>query len=251
MSRIFKLLVVTALLVRFVESLPYGAVGCGTGEDAVVTNFNIGNYTQVGGGPIADYNVTIAVDNQFLDPRIPFNFEQHKDHKLTLTAQGDPFSGFMIRLDGSFTVDAILPTKIIDPLTNEANYGGAKELFICKEAYFVAGVSHDSPEKKSLVDLNLKMDGVASNLILDVSVVAETSVGQNFSEWYFSSFTLNAVEGAIEMNPPTESPTIWSTDSPTQIPEQFGTTTQSGATTLFSIFWSTTTIGASLLLGPW
>ncbi|CAJ1945313.1 unnamed protein product [Cylindrotheca closterium] len=250
MPKIFKLLVATALLVPLVGALPYGVVGCGAGKEAVVTNFNIGNYTQLGGGPIANYNVTISIGNQVLDPNIPFDFEALKDHDLTLTAHGDPFSEFLVRLDGSFTVDAILPTETIDPFKDATSSGGAKEVFICKQAYFVAGVSHNSPEKKSMVDLNLKMDSVTSNLILDVSVVAETSVEQNFSEWYFSSFLLNAVEGAAMTTLPTPRPTIQSSDSPTLKAGESGTNTQSDATTLFSIHWSMLTLGVRLVLGP-
>ena len=168
--------------VPLVGALPYGIVGCGTGKESVVTNFNIGNHTQLGGGPIADNNVTITIDNEVLDPNIPFDFEALKDHKLTLSAQGDQFSEFLVRLDGSFTVDAILPIETIDPLANATCLGDAKKVFICKQAYFVAGVSHYSPEKKSMVDLKLNMDSVTSHLILDVSVGTETRVSSRISQ---------------------------------------------------------------------
>lgn len=250
MTKILVSLVATYVLVPFVGALPYGVVGCGAGKEAVVTNFKIANYTQVGGGPLSDYNLTIKIDDEVLNPNTPFDFEAFKDHKLTLAAQGEPFSGFLLRMEGSndgFTVDAILPIETLDPVTKTTNSGGAKEVYICKQAYFVAGVSHDSPVKKSVVEMILNMGSVTSNLILDVSVIAESSVGQNFSEWYFSAYTLNAVEGAIDTPPPTVSP-VRSTETPT--PEVSGTSTQSGAMMMSPIYLSTSALGVGLLLGP-
>lgn len=220
-------LAIVCSVLPFANALPNGVVGCGAGTEALAFNDNIhATLIQVGGGPLSDFNLTMTLNDQVLDPNVPSDFEIQKDHNLTLTAVGDQFAGFLVRMespDGVRTVDSILPIETFDPITNATSTGGAKEAYMCKQAYFVAGVCHDSQAKKSTVELNLNMESVAENLVLDVSVVIKTNIDENISQWYFTSYRLNAVSDAMDTTSPTPSPTIASSEVPTAS-DQSGTT---------------------------
>jgi hypothetical protein len=211
--------VILCSVLPFANAIPNGVVGCGAGREALGFNDNVhATLMQVGGGPLSDFNLTMTLNDQVLDPNVPIDFEIQKDHNLTLTAGGDQFAGFLVRMespDGVRTVDSILPIETFDPITNATSTGGAKEAYICKQAYFVAGVCHDSQAKKSTVEFNLNMESVTENLVLDVSVVIKTSIGENISHWYFTSYKLNAVSDAMDTTSPTPSPTIASSEVPT------------------------------------
>eukprot|EP00980_Cylindrotheca_fusiformis_P029829 scaffold23911_cov127-Cylindrotheca_fusiformis.AAC.9 len=159
----------------------------------------------------------MTLNDQVLDPSLETDFETQKDHNLTLIAEGSEFAGFLIRMespDGIRTIDSILPVETLDPSTNETSTMGAKVASICKQAYFVAGVCHDSPMRKTSVKLNLNMGSAAQDLVMDVSVVVQASISQNISHWYFSNYTLNAISGALDTYFPTQSPTATLSEAP-------------------------------------
>lgn len=241
-------LAIACSLLPVAYAIPNGVVGCGAGTEALSFNDNVhATLNQVGGGPLSDFNLTMTLNDQVLDPNVPTEFEVQQDHNLTLIASGEEFAGFLVRMespDGIRTIDSILPFETLDPITNASSTGGAKEASICKQAYFVAGVCHDSSAKKSTVELNLNMGSVAQNLTLDVSVVIKTNVIQNISHWYFTSYTLNAVSIAMATPSPTTSPTIALTEAPTA-------SNISGATKSRDAAWISTFSSLVVILGTY
>lgn len=214
-----------------------GAVGsCAAGTEALLQTKSPseqlkthGTLNQVGGGPLTDFNLSLEFDGLVLEPGRSLDFETGTDHTLSLIASGDSFGGFLIRMesvDGTRTLDALLPIEIMDPNTNETGTGGVKVPSECL-VEFVAGVSHVNAERRQHIDVNLYMETPTEGLLLDVTVVVETSIARNVSHWYYSQYTLNAVrpEGQPTAAPittpvptaalssePSENPTISSSD---------------------------------------
>jgi hypothetical protein len=218
------LLAVLACLILLpspVTSYPSGILGCDAGRGAILMDFSgevwnpHSDYTQVGGGPISDYNITMQLNGKDLYPNIRVEFEVNKDYTLSLVATGTEFSGFLIRMDSpadeNIRTDAILPIEELDPITGTETTGGAKQSTICTSAWFVPGVCHDSRSKKTRIEMNLNMDTITENLVLDVSVVARTSKTEKISEWYYSNFTLNAIPSS-EVDP-TNSQNVFSPET--------------------------------------
>jgi hypothetical protein len=223
-----------------VSGLPNALGSCAAGTEALLQTTSIvdlqahGILNQEGGGPLFDYGIIMLLDGEVLFPSIEANFTTGDDHSLSFTiADGNqPCKGFLIRMDSADdtrTVDAILPIESIDPDTNMTTTGGVKVAPECQFGDFVAGVSHKDASQKREVNVNLNMADETDGLVLDVTVVIETSISRNISHWYYSRFILNAVKpeavptSAPEtetptQTPPTSFPSEEMTEAPTQSP---------------------------------
>lgn len=152
-------------------------------------NFVHATNTQVGTGHLSDKGLVVLLNGRPLakDGKTSITIGQAYQISINSTS-GDAFRGFLIRLDGNgvFTDIALNPTDSDDDLTQVAS--------LCVETYLVGGLTHTSNADKTTVVGSLQMEEAAAEMTLDVTVVVRNSESADVSEWYFSSYAMDAIE---------------------------------------------------------
>jgi hypothetical protein len=217
-----------------VRGFPAATGSCAAGTEALLQTTSLvgavqihGSLNQVGGTALSDFNLTLTLDGEVLDPSVPVDFATGVDHELSLQADSvdNAFAGFLIRMQNSDsftpTVDSILPALVEQPDGNFTSKG-VQVSQICRSVNLVGGVTHDTPKLKTIANMILNMDFETQALELDVTVVIKTNEVLNISSWYYSRYILNSVivEEATtppEITPvPSEGPTAAPTSAPTE-----------------------------------
>jgi hypothetical protein len=210
-----------------VRAFPTGAGSCAPGTEAILTpGFVHATNAQVGTGLLSDKGLVLLLNGTPLaEDGTSITVGQAYQISINSTS-GDAFRGFLMRLDGNgiLTDIALNPTDG-DDLAQVSN--------LCVETYLVGGLTHTSNTDKKTVVGTLQMNEAAEGMTLDVTVVVRNSESADVSEWYFTSYAMNAVEStsgvtpvpvAAATNAPTSpsagtaAPTATTTASPTNSP---------------------------------
>ena len=198
------------------HAFPIGAGDCPGGRAAVGSvHLSAGSVTT---GRLEDNNLRVQINGQVLDPDSPSIILQAGVEHAWMVADGssqsrqpsEGFRGFLLRLGGGRGVgegadDAEIDTTVA--LSSASD--NVKEAFAaCVLSQGVGGVTHNENELKTAVSGILRLDEIASDLQLDVTVVVENR--NSNSVYYYSSYTLEFREEA--------QPTTGSSPSPTAAP---------------------------------
>jgi hypothetical protein len=185
------------------------ASDCSAGTDALLQPNQIVDLqthavlAQLGGVDLSEFGLKLELNGMALDVNTPTDFDVRSDHMLSLVAEGAFYAGFFIRLEATGSAETF---GALQPLDDSVQHVSS-----CEDPGH-AGVSHTENSRKQQTNMTLSMDMASAGLILDVTVVIETSVARNISHWYYSRFMLNSV---IPEGQPTDSPT---TLTPTKAP---------------------------------
>jgi len=200
----FGLLLVAAI--SGVNAFPYQAGSCAPGKEAILTpQLSHATKIQVGTGPLSDKGLVVLLNGMPLADS-GTNVSVGTTHKIMINStSGDAFRGFLLRLDGNGNyMDADLALNPIagDELVQVST--------TCVDVYSVGGITHTSNIDKTVIVGTLKLDGTAQGMTLDITVVISNNVSQNVSEWYFSSYSLDAIQNTsvVTVAPATSSPGI-------------------------------------------
>lgn len=184
-----KTLFVFFALLSSSSAFPNGAGFCARGRDAIMTpGLPHSTNRQVGGMDLADVGLVVSLDDEIMDPSQPFDFIIDRDYKLSITSTQNTttFRGFLMRLDANdadvFTYDYL-----------KARGDDIKLSFLCRTVELVGGLTHTTRNDKESVAGTLNVDRETMGMALDVTVVLRNSNTENLSEWYFSTYTMNAI----------------------------------------------------------
>ncbi|CAB9503680.1 expressed unknown protein [Seminavis robusta] len=196
-TRTFGLVVaiIFASLPNAVVALPTGASACPAGE-AAVGGSHLGKSEQTN-GPLSENaaQLKVLLNGNVLSPDTPVDVPIGVDHTLELMGEA-PFRGFLFRLGGggnagnnTLAIDTTEALRVADG--DAGSIKVAKTVCVANEN--VGGLTHiDNVDKTSVKGL-LKITEEAGSLPLDVTVVVRNQ--GTVSDYAYSQFTLNAVEG--------------------------------------------------------
>jgi len=157
-----------------------------------------------GGTDLIDFGLDVRIDNKTLVTGIPFVIQAETSYTISLQVANDdddtsfPFRGFLLRLAGD-TVDA----RDYLSTTDDAVDPNVQEIDLC-HTFFASGLGHRSNDLKRIVSGVLYVDEVVNGLTLEATVVIRNGAVRG-SEFYLSSYTLNAV-AAITTDAPVVAP---------------------------------------------
>jgi hypothetical protein len=176
-------------------------------------------------GNLHQGNFLVYLDGVVLAPGATANFSVGIPHNLTLTAvgAGNAFAGLLFRLGGDADT-----TKALQVPHGDTDLKVAE--LVCVQAEKAGGVTHKNNNGWTTKTVVLHLDGYASDLPLDVTVVVQND--NVASIWYYSAYTLNAVGGNVSAeidNSPSSS--LRGNSSSLLSPTASGTDSQSTTTT--------------------
>jgi hypothetical protein len=190
------------------SGFPGGAGGCAPNRAAVEGSHLATPARQT--GPLGNGGLQVVLDDEIVLRSTQWtNFTVGEDHTLTLKTindQGTPFRGFLFRL-GPGDNSQVDTREALQGTTSDTSV--AENLCVVDQG--VGGLTHTDSELKDTVRGILRMDRVATNMPLDVTVVIQNRNG--LSEFYYQQFRINAVTGNTQPGgpaPPTPSPVIQS-----------------------------------------
>ena len=189
-------LLATVLSERGVHAFPSEAGSCRAGGNALGGSHKA--RSQVGGGPLSDHGLELRLDGTKLQSGVVSQVVVGTSYSLELVATTPTytFRGFLMRLE-SPTLDTI------EALTVPDNANGIQVAdYFCVNIEGVGGLTHTTNNDKSKVNGLFQVDEAATDLTLDVTVVAQNREG--VSEWYYSQFLLQA----ISVPAPTPAPVV-------------------------------------------
>lgn len=225
--RLLLLLKLSAALLPTATAFSTGAGSC-TGGLAPVGGKHL-ELAVVTSGSLEAYNISVTVGSSgALVKGVPHSFEYGRPHFLTISSPNStayPFRGFLIRLESAdATVDTTTALRVFG---SDEDTRVATET--CVDIEGVGGLTHTNNTVKGTTLGVLELNAAASNLLLDVTVVARN--GGFFSTFYHTQFVLNAVasdasptataQGGGEISPsaltdfsPVSAPTLMVDDAP-------------------------------------
>jgi len=128
----------------------------------------------------------MVLDSKTLSQSVPANFSIGQNHVLSLQVTSAPyFKGVLFRLGSNGKVDT---TKALSVRSGDTSLRLAYDTCIPLGA---GGVTHRSDKEKRIATSILRMNRVAANLPLDVTVVVANDDG--ISKFFYARFSLNAV----------------------------------------------------------
>jgi hypothetical protein len=194
---------------QLATAFPSGAGSCPEGMAAVGGDHLNPAYTITTGG-LAEGNLQLAINGRVLLSGTRINLLSGVEHSWTLSSRDqNGFRGFLLRLSGTDQVDTTVALSSADTNVQEA-------LDACIVAQGVGGVTHTDNDVKTGVSGVLRLDEVASNLLLDVTVVIENR--NSVSTFFYSGYTI-FLRGDVMGNVSTDAPTFaMLTTSPTPQP---------------------------------
>ena len=181
---------------------PNGAGSCAAGKNAIQgSHLTKGNVLF---GSLSDGDFSVSIGGVPLVVGATSTFLIGVENTLQITAGSKAFKGFLIRLGeagGATTYDALTATSSDVKVASE-----------CTGLEGVGGVTHVSNSDKTVVTATLKLDEIASDLPLDVTVVVQNSGNTDTSEYFYSGYFLSS----IDSSGPTASSS--QTDTPSPVP---------------------------------
>jgi hypothetical protein len=173
------------------DAYPYGAGACPGGYAAVGGSHYSGTITT---GPLSFGGFSVTLDSKQLSQVAPTNFSIGHNHVLSLQVTTAPFfKGILFRLGSNGKVNT---RNALSIRSEETELRLASDTCLPLGA---GGVTHTSDDQKSVATTILRLNTVASNLPLDITVVVANDDGT--STFYYSGFTLNAVTKAAGVPP--------------------------------------------------
>ena len=171
----------------FTYAFPTSVGSCLAGISAVQQGAHANlNQVDQGGQGIDTAGFQVLIGGQQVYPDQIFEFTAGEEHSIQLVATGDIMRGFLLRLesvDGQDTRDALASS---DPQVTIP--------FYCTNTEYVGGMGHVGRASKTLIEGTLYMAEPSYEMILDVTTVVSTIYSYGIAEWYFSTFTLRAVQ---------------------------------------------------------
>ena len=189
------------------QAFSTGAGGCAGGTAAVGGPGHLRDGATT--GSLADGGVTISVGGVDLAAGAILDATVMEEVTITATAGGDAFKGILVRLEsGATDMTGVLASS--SSLLQDAAACIAP----------VAGITHNSPEEKTSVDVAMMPDA-AGTVQMDVTVVMLNN--GDGSIYYHDTFTVEVAEaGEMDMedgeemvDPPADPPTSPPADPPT------------------------------------
>jgi len=179
-----------------------GAGSCAAGKNAIEgSHLTKGNVLF---GSLSDGDFSVSLGGVPLVVGATSTFLIGVENTLQITAGSKAIKGFLIRLGeagGATTYDALTATSSDVKVASE-----------CTGLEGVGGVTHVSNSDKTVVTATLKLDEIASDLPLDVTVVVQNSGNTDTSEYFYSGYFLSS----IDSSGPTASSS--QTDTPSPVP---------------------------------
>lgn len=198
---------------NLVHAFPGGAAACPANEAAVK-----GSHTQpeksINTGSLEDggFQMTLTLPggvSSVISASNGIDFGIGQDHIMTLSTtlpDEGMFKGFLLRLGpGDDSASTASTTESLQ-VSAEDNTEVKIATSVCIDNEGVAGLTHTDATEKTTATGVLRMDEVASNLILDVTVVVLNQGAE--SEYYYTQYVLNAIEadddesGGVAMDVP-------------------------------------------------
>jgi hypothetical protein len=207
--RLVSLVVATSLLlfsgnIVTVTAYPWGAGHCSTGN---LSNKSGGEHGNVGNGSLDNGNLVMKLDSTDIDAGASSTtITAGKTYSLTLSRKDGTnaqFKGFLFRLSDSSGGDVSGSFTITDSSRSKIHTTGCGAK--------ISAATHPSSSNKSSVSVNFKVEGVHSNLFLEVTVVKENDGGSN--AWHYTSYNL-----ASEAEPEAPSRSPSSSEAPSLSP---------------------------------
>jgi hypothetical protein len=177
------------------DAYPTGAGDC-PARTAAVGGSHL-TATTITNGDLNDFGVELLINGLSISAAAPFDVPIGQDHVWELVSPG--FRGFLLRLDGG---DDEIDT--IDALGPVLGMGGMVQVAEVCTRQGVGGVTHRSRQLKNATSGSLRLDQESRGMNLDVTVVIENVNG--LSEYYYSSYILNAVKSAFSVTLPSPTP---------------------------------------------
>jgi len=200
---------------------PNGAGSCAAGKNAIEgSHLTKGNVLF---GSLSDGDFSVSLGGVPLVVGATSTFLIGVENTLQITAGSKAFKGFLIRLGeagGATTYDALTATSSDVKVASE-----------CTGLEGVGGVTHVSNSDKTVVTATLKLDEIASDLPLDVTVVVQNSGNTDTSEYFYSGYFLSSIDSSgpaasssqtdtpspVPVTPDTSSPIITKAPPPAPI----------------------------------
>jgi hypothetical protein len=174
-------------LMALAQGLSTGAAQCHVGESSAGgLHLRAANITT---GLLQEFGLEVLLNGQVLSDANATDFVVGRDHLLTLrSTTGAIFRGLLFSLGaGDNRADT---TDALDVAPESAAILRVASVCIAED---VGGLTHVNNLGKTEAAGVLRMDEMDSNLILDVTVVIENR--NDVSSFYYTQYTLNAVEG--------------------------------------------------------
>jgi hypothetical protein len=170
-----------ALLLVASRALPIGPGSCNSpnplGFTHVTTDF-------IGGTNLIDYGLEVRIGGMTLDITMPFDFPIDEEVSIELVSTTENiFRGALFKLYKS----GVDTTSFLAPTAPNASTPG-----LCTVVN-AGGIGHTNNKNKTSIGGTLFVDEPMDGLILEVTSVISNGVSAPVSEWYLSSFALNAV----------------------------------------------------------
>ncbi len=210
--QLFTQLLFIAPLCKSALAYPYGAGSCAAGNNAIGGSHLSRSIVT---GSLDQGGFFVSLGGAKLVAGSTSSFTINTDTPLTITGTLKTYRGFIARLGGTGGVSTV--TALSGGSSSDIQVA-----FPCTGGEGVGGVTHTNNNDKSAITATLNLGAAASGMPLDVTVVVRNNRG--VSEYYFSSFTLNAVSKlAVPTKQPvmpTKAPVIKSPvrSSPTKTP---------------------------------
>ena len=222
-----------------VTALPTGAAAC-PANVAAVQGSHISTTRTITTGTLRDGNLQMTLVAPGTETPLsldsPTDFAINQDYTLQLKTTDNTFRGFLFRLgppavvveeeteepvNGTTTATAttssmedadVVETQESLRVSTDDDVNVQLARTVCITNEQVGGLTHANSLEKQTATGILRMDEIAAGLVLDVTVVVRNQGTE--SEYYYTQYTLNAVEGINgDNNGENSSSTRWNVPS--------------------------------------